>query len=229
MKRLETPANFSINKARKAQICIAEKVVSKDLFPKDIKRVAGVDVAYHENLAFSAVVVLHYDTFEVLEAKTVTQKVSIPYVPTLLAFHELPPAIAVIRKLAAPPDVLLVDGHGQAHPFGCGLASHLGVALNKPTIGVAKSRLIGEPKQIGKDVFLVHKERIIGQVVTTRLGVKPVYVSTGHLVSLSTAVDLVRHFSLTSRIPEPIRRAHMLAASERKAQLLDHTSHANKA
>lgn len=220
MKKLETtPAKFSVYKARKAQACIAKKIVAQDNFSTRIKLVAGIDVAYVGDWAIGAATVLNYDTLEVLETQTTTQRTQVPYIPTLFAFRELPAAVAVIRKLQIKPDVFLVDGHGTAHPFGCGLASHLGVVLNMPTIGVAKSKLFGDLKQVGEDSFLIHNDKVIGAVVQTLKGVRPVYVSVGHLVSLATAVDIVKHCVRQSRIPEPIREAHMLASSKRKAKI----------
>ena len=142
-----------------------------------------------------------------------------PYVPTLFAFRELPAVVASVRKLKVQPDVFLVDGHGKAHPFGCGLACHLGVALNKPAIGVAKSWLVGEPEKVGRGIFLVHDGEVVGALVTTREGAKPVYVSVGHMVSLQTAVKIVEHCSSRSRIPQPIREAHRIACEERKAKI----------
>jgi deoxyribonuclease V len=166
-----------------------------------------------------AVAVLDYENLKVVETQIAIQKVKLPYVPTLFAFRELPAAIASIRKLKVQPDVLLVDGHGKAHPFGCGLACHLGVALNKPTIGVAKSWLVGEPEKVGRDIFLVHDGEVVGALVTTHEGAKPVYVSVGHMVSLQTAVKIVEHCSRQSRIPQPIREAHRIASEERKAKI----------
>jgi len=179
-------------------------------------RVAGVDVSYTDELAIGAAAVLDFASLELLERQAATIKVKFPYIPTLLSFREIPPAVACIKKLRLQPDVLLADGQGLAHPYGCGFASHLGLAVGKPTIGVAKSRLIGEPTTIAGQVFLVQKGRIIGAVVTTREGVKPVYVSVGHLVSLETAVKIAKHCVRNSKLPEPIWQAHKIATEERK-------------
>jgi deoxyribonuclease V len=127
MGNVEVAAEFSISKARKAQACLAQKVINEDKLQKEIKLVAGVDAAYAGDLAFAAASVLNYDSMEVLETKTATQQVKVPYVPTLFSFRELPGLVACIRKLKLQPDVFLVDGHGKAHPYGCGLASHLGL------------------------------------------------------------------------------------------------------
>jgi deoxyribonuclease V len=110
--------------------------------------------------------------------------------------------------------VFLVDGHGFAHPYGCGFASHLGLAIGKPTIGVAKDRLFGEVENIkaeGNFAFLEHDGKVIGAVVTTKVGCKPVYVSVGHMISLETAIKIVKHCIRNNRIPDPILKAHEMA------------------
>jgi deoxyribonuclease V len=210
------PHNFSVSKAHKAQLYLSQKVVAEDRLPKKINRVAGVDVAYAGEIAISAAAVLDYDSLELLERQTATSTVKFPYIPTLLSFREIPLSIACIKKLRLQPDVLLADGQGVAHPYGFGFASHLGLALGKPTIGVAKSKLFGEPKTIAGRVFLVRKDQIIGEVATTKEGVKPVYVSVGHLISLETAVNIVKRCVRHSKIPEPILHAHNIASEERR-------------
>ena len=210
---------FSVSKAHKAQSLLSRKVIAEDRLPQKIKLVAGVDVAYIGELAIGSVAVLDFESLELLEQQTATSEARFPYVPTLLSFREIPAAVACIKKLRMQPDVFLADGQGVAHPYGCGFASHLGLAIGKPTVGVAKSRLIGEPTMIGDHAFLVLKERVIGAVVTTKEGTKPVYVSIGHLISLETAVKLTKHCARNSRIPEPILQAHKIASEEkRKAQ-----------
>lgn len=177
---------------------------------------AGVDVAYFDDQAVGAVAVLDYESLRLAESQTATVRVKFPYIPTLLSFREIPPAIAAVRRLKLEPDVFLVDAHGLAHPYGCGFASHLGLAIGKPTVGVAKSRLVGEPTEIGGKVFLVHEEKIIGSVLTTKKGAKPVYVSVGHLVSLTTAVKIAEHCTRGGRIPEPLLAAHRIASEKRR-------------
>lgn len=208
--------NFSISKAHKAQLYLSQKIVAEDRLLQEIKCIAGVDVAYTDDLAIGSVAVLDYESLELLEQQTVTRQAKFPYIPTLLSFREIPPAIACIKKLILQPEVFLVDGQGVAHPYGCGFASHLGLAIEKPTIGVAKSRLVGEPQTATGQEFLIQEGRIIGEVVTTKKGVKPVYVSVGHLTSLGTAVEIVKHCVLNSRIPEPILQAHKIASEEKR-------------
>src|SRR3990170_6367558 len=209
---------FSISKAHETQLRLSQKIIAEDRLPQKIKRIAGVDVAYTGELAIGAVAVLDYETLELLERQTATSEVKFPYIPTLLSFREIPPAVACIKNLKLTPDVFLADGQGIAHPYGCGFASHLGLAIGKPTIGVAKSRLSGEPTTIADQVFLVQKGQVIGAVVTTKEGVKPVYVSVGHLISLATAVKIAKHCVRHSRIPEPLLQAHKIAAEEKRKE-----------
>jgi deoxyribonuclease V len=211
-----TTCKFSISKAHKAQTRLSEKVISEDRLPEKINLVAGVDVAYAGELAVGAAAVLDYESLELLESQTAMCRVKLPYIPTLLSFREIPPAVACIRRLKLQPDVFLVDGQGIAHPYRCGFASHLGLALGKTTIGVAKSRLIGKPTKIGGEVVLVENGQITGSVVTTKEDSKPVYVSVGHLISLETATKIVKHCVRNSRIPEPLLQAHRIASEERR-------------
>lgn len=210
------PPGFSVSKAHDAQEKLSKRVVQEDRLPKKIQLVAGVDVSYFNDKAIGAVVVLDYNSLRLLESKTAIVAVSFPYVPTLLSFREIPPALACIKQLLLHPDIFLVDGQGVAHPYGLGFASHLGLAIRKPTIGVAKSRLFGKEKEINGETYLVHNERIIGRVLTTKEGVKPVYVSVGHLVSLDTAVKIVLYCTHKRRISQPLLMAHNLATEERR-------------
>ncbi len=205
---------FSAKKAHKTQQCLSQKVISEDRLPSKIKTVAGVDVSYVEKLGIGAIAVLDYESFEILETQVAKCQVKIPYIPTLLSFREIPPAMAAIRKLKTQPDVFLVDAQGRAHPYRCGFASHLGLALDKPTIGVAKSRLIGTPINKNGETLLVDKDEIIGAAIITKEKAKPVFVSVGHMVSLETAIKIVKKSS-KNRIPEPLLQAHNLATKER--------------
>jgi deoxyribonuclease V len=204
------PHNFSVKKAHHTQLLLSKLVIHEDRLPSEIRLVGGVDVAYVGDVGVAAVVVLDYCTLEPLETTVAIHPVTMPYVPTLLSFRELPPAIVAIRQLKLQPDVFLVDAQGWAHPYRCGFACHLGLALGRPTVGVAKSRLIGEETEVGGRTLLLDKGEVIGEAVTTQEGIKPVYVSIGHMVSLETAVQIVRHCS-RSRIPEPTLQAHNLA------------------
>ena len=212
-------ATFSAEKAHKTQIRLSEKIILKDEIPDRIRFVAGVDVAYAKDVSIAAVTVLDFDSLILKESQITVCKTRFPYIPTLLSFREIPPAVQAIRNLRLQPDVFLVDAHGYAHPYRCGFASHFGLVLKKPTVGVAKSMLIGTLEKSGKneDVVIVrHKGEIIGAQITTKLEQKPVYVSVGHMISLKTAIKIVKKCTLNSRIPEPIAMAHKIATAEKR-------------
>jgi deoxyribonuclease V len=181
--------------------------------------IAGVDVAYTRNFSIGAVAVLDYASLKLVEAQTALYRTRFPYIPTLLSFRETPPTVFCIRKLKMKPDVFLVDGHGVAHPYHCGFASHLGLVIGKPTIGVAKNILLKNVKElkIEEDIVLLkHENEIVGAAVTTKKRSKPVYVSVGHMISLETAIKIIKNCVRDSRIPEPILRAHEMAETEKR-------------
>jgi deoxyribonuclease V len=206
--------NFSVKKAHNTQICLSKKLILEDRLPQKIRTVGGVDVSYIGNLGIGAVTVFDYESLECLEAQTATYEVKMPYIPTLLSFREISPALAAIKNLNFKPDVFLVDAQGWAHPYRCGFASHLSLALGKPTIGAAKSRLIGTSVEKDGRELLIDNDEVIGEVVITKINRKPIYVSIGNRVSLETAVKIIKHCSKT-RIPEPLLQAHNLATKER--------------
>ena len=197
---------------------LSQKLLFEDTLPDRFDYVTGVDVAYREGISVGAVAVLDYRTLSLVESQVAHVKTRFPYSPTFLSFREIPPAYSAIRKLNIEPDVFLVDGQGFAHPYGLGFASHLGLILNKPTIGVAKSLLCGEIQKTflgGRVRALKYKHVVVGAVVVTKQGTKPVYVSVGHTVSLKKATKIVLGCTGKYRIPEPIRRAHLLANEEK--------------
>jgi len=206
---------------------MSEKITFEDRLPEKICSVAGVDIAYADGMSIGAVAVLDYDSFKLVEKQSALCKTRFPYIPTLLSFREIEPAILCIRKLHSSPDLFLADAHGFAHPYHCGFASHLGLILKKPVIGVAKSKLIGEVKTATSkaDVNLIEYEnRTVGAAVTTKSGCKPVYVSVGHRISLKTAIKIVKHCARSNRVPEPVLMAHNIATAEkRKINILSAT------
>jgi len=204
--------------ARELQVLLSKRVICEDRLPDPVRLVAGVDVAYIAEDSVCAVTVLDYETMNLVEKSTSRQKTRFPYIPGFLSFREVPPAVSAIRKLTLRPDVFLVDGHGYAHPRRLGFASHLGLVLDAPTIGVAKSLLCGEVRNRVDDKWkpVVHEGEIVGRAVFKSSHAKPIYVSVGHKVSLETAVGIVLHCSKEQRIPEPLRQAHSAAIKERE-------------
>jgi deoxyribonuclease V len=219
MNTVSIKPKFSVEKAHKTQLQLSKQIVSEDKLPEKIRLVAGVDVAYVKGISIGAAAVLDYNSLKLVELQTALCKTRFPYIPTLLSFREIPPTVLSIKKLRVQPDIFLVDGHGFAHPYRCGFASHLGLVIGKPTIGVAKSWLFGEVENVKAEenvVFLKHDDEVVGAVVTTKSGCKPVYVSVGHMISLETAIKIVKHCIRYNRIPEPILKAHEIATAEKR-------------
>lgn len=200
------------------QLHLSKKLIFEDTLPENIGYVAGVDIAYLEGTSVAAVAVLDASTLSQVEGQVAHVQTCFPYIPTLLSFREIPPAYSAIKKLHSKPDVFMVDGQGFAHPYGLGFASHLGLILDKPTIGVAKSLLCGRVEQSAEEGWapLMYKGEVIGAEVVTKQGTKPVYVSVGHRVSLKRATEIVLECTGKYRLPEPIRRAHITAGEEKR-------------
>ena len=206
----------SLSQALDIQAQLAARV-SKTSEVDTPRFIAGADISAGrtQGIATGAVVVVRYPEMKPVEVKIVKQKLALPYIPGLLSFREAPLILAACEKLAVTPDLILVDGQGMAHPRRMGLASHLGLFLNMPTIGCAKSRLCGSHEEPGIEpgsyAELVDNGEVIGAALRTRLNVKPVYVSIGHKVDLGTAIYWVLECCRGYRIPEPARLAHLAA------------------
>ncbi|MBR0669923.1 endonuclease V [Roseomonas soli] len=204
-----------IPEARAAQAEMAARLVAEDDLPPRIARLGGADVSNTRfdpaKMVHAALVALDASADAVLATATESRRADFPYVPGYLAFREVPPLLACWSRLAVRPEVILVDGHGVAHPRGFGVACHLGLVFGVPTIGVAKSLLVGEGEpgpEPGDTVPLMWKGARIGTALRTRRGARPVYVSTGHRVSLETAVAIVLGATRGRRLPTAIRAAH---------------------
>ncbi len=185
------------------------------------RTVAGVDVSLCGRGVRAAIVVFRLPGLEPLETALAERPVEFPYVPGLLSFRELPALLDAWAALEIRPDLLLVDGHGLAHPRRCGIASHVGLELDRPSIGCGKSRLIGEHRdpgpRRGASTQLRHDGEVIGRVLRTRDGVRPVFVSIGHRIDLATATRCVLAWATRYRLPEPIRAADACSRSGRAA------------
>jgi len=184
--------------------------------PDAINYVAGTDISSSKRLnqIWAGVLIFSYPQLVKLEERWVEGKTDFPYIPGLLSFREIPLLLEAFKRIEIEPDLIFCDGQGIAHPRGMGLASHLGLLLNKPTIGCAKNRLIGDYPRVGDKKgdysLLRYKGILVGVVLRTRTGVKPLFVSQGHKITLKKSFEMVLSCCMRYRIPEPIRQAHLM-------------------
>ncbi|MDI6856597.1 MAG: endonuclease V [Candidatus Thermoplasmatota archaeon] len=209
--------NLSPGEASKLQERLSQKLVLA-LKIKEPKFVCGVDVAFDTNKAYAVCCLFSVPELKLIEEATAIMSINYPYLPGLFAFREGPALLQAIKKLKevrprTEPDLILFDGHGIAHPRRFGIASHLGYLLNKPTIGCAKTRLVGEYDEPGTKrgswTPLVFEKAVVGAVVRTKDRVKPVFLSPGNLIDIETAVKIVLLLTRGYRIPEPLRIANI--------------------
>ena len=209
------PWDLSPKEAMELQRELAKRVILEDR-GDTYRTVAGIDVGIEGKSARAAVVVMALPELSIMERVVVERLVTFPYVPGLLSFREAPAILEALARLQCVPDVLIFDGQGYAHPRRMGIATHVGILLDHPTIGCAKSRLCGtyeEPAPArGSHTGLWDRGEMIGAIVRTRAGVKPVFVSVGHRIRLDTAISLVMRCAKGYRLPEPTRWAHRLAS-----------------
>lgn len=205
-------------KAIALQRTLASQIIREDRLG-EVRFIAGVDMAINEQheAARAAVVLLSFPEMEIVEKHVYEEPIRMPYVPGLLSFREAPPVLGAFKKLRQKPDLVMVDGQGIAHPRRIGIGAHLGLWLNIPTIGCAKSILSGHYKkdelgeEAGSWVPLIDKHEVIGAVVRTRTKVNPMFISVGHLISLETSIRYVLACSKGYRLPEPTRQADKLS------------------
>uniref|UniRef100_A0A7C4AIQ1 Endonuclease V n=1 Tax=Thermodesulfovibrio aggregans TaxID=86166 RepID=A0A7C4AIQ1_9BACT len=211
----------SVQEAKKIQMYLRKrlKIVPLFFFPNYI---CGVDAAFTKYFVFACASLFQFSDLIPVEDRLIKMKIEFPYVPNFLSFREGKAIIEAIKSLKIKPDVILFDGQGIAHPLSFGIASHIGVLLDIPSIGCAKSKLIGkykEPaKKRGSFSYLYYYGKIIGAVLRTKDKVKPVFVSPGHLIDLPSSIEIVLK-STIYRIPEPLRRAHHMATVSRNEYL----------
>jgi deoxyribonuclease V len=209
----------------KEAVAIQEKLAAKISLkgaPRRVRTIAGADVSYERKAErlFAAVIVMDAHTLEVIETGYAIVESTFPYIPGLLSFREAPSVIEAASELKTAPDVIIADAQGIAHPRELGLASHLGLLLGCPSIGCAKSRLIGEHEDVGRDcgesVPLRHQGRRIGTVLRTRTDVRPLYVSPGYKIGFERAAKIVLQTCRGYRLPEPTRQAHLFVNKMRR-------------
>ncbi|OGM02849.1 hypothetical protein A3K72_02790 [Candidatus Woesearchaeota archaeon RBG_13_36_6] len=203
---------MDIKKLKEEQLKLAKKVIVKDDF-SEIRAIGGCDLAYTQNEMVAVVVVLDYKTFELIEEKHIITKPQIPYIPTFLSYRESPSIVEAFNLLENKPDILMCDANGILHQRRMGCASHVGLLLDIPTIGVAKKLLCGEVKQ-GK-VFIDNEQRAF--LLETKHHAKPLYVSPGHKVSLKKSLEITKYcLKEGNKLPEPVRLAHKFAVKEKR-------------
>jgi deoxyribonuclease V len=205
--------NMTPKEAIEFQKTLIEKI---RLIPlsKEITYIGGCDVSMSlfAKDGFAGFITLSYPDLSVVDHSVVKDRIGFPYIPGLLSFREIPMLLKAWEKLKKKPDVIIVDGVGIAHPRRLGIATHLGIVLNVPTIGCAKNVLVGkyeEPENIpGSISYMYDKDEIVGAAVRTKKNVKPVFISPGHLITLEEAIEIVKRCVLKHRLPEPTRLAH---------------------
>ena len=210
----------TISEAKAAQVALQDKVRIIPLSKKP-RFVAGVDAAFAGDRIIGAACLYRYPEVSLVEETYAEMRNLFPYVPGFLTFREGPVIINVIKKLSIKPDVILFDGQGIVHPISMGIASHIGVLLNTPAIGCAKSRLIGEYKEPklrrGSWASLTYNNNVVGAVLRTRDNVRPLFISPGHKIDLKASIDIVLNCISKYRIPEPLRRADYLSKRIKRA------------
>ena len=208
--------NVSLEEAIQIQEAFKDQIILKKTF-SEVRTIGGGDVAYskNQNLLFGAIVVLSFPDMEILNTATAEGKVSFPYIPGLFSFREGPILIKTFQKLKLKPEIMIYDGQGIAHPRGMGLASHMGLWLDRPSIGCAKTPLLPgfiSPGPLKGSCEWIQKEgKKAGAVLRTKHGVKPLFVSPGHQIDFSTSNKLILESCKGFRFPEPLRKAHQLA------------------
>ncbi len=212
----------SIGSLRDIQRAVAKQAILEDQLPIDsIKKIAAFDCAVFKDSLVCAVVVLEYPSMKLVEKRYLTKKSPLPYIPGYLSFREGPLMLELYYQLESDPDILMVDGHGVAHPNGCGLATYLGVELGKPAFGVAKSLLFGELK----DGNILIEDITVGKVIKTREYAKELFVTAGHLITGETAATLALNCVIPPhKLPEPLHLAHRFADTARDRMLAEQTA-----
>ena len=202
----------SPQKAIKIQKDLKSNVSLRKSFSK-IDKIAGVDVSYYQNKMIAGVIIFEFPNLKTIERQSFISPENFPYIPGLLTFREGPSLLAAFKKVKNEPDIILFDGQGIAHPRRIGIATHLGLFLERPTIGCAKSRLCGKYASVGEGkgdyALLKEGEEVLGAVLRTRKKVKPIFVSPGHKIDLPNSIEIILKCSVKYRLPVPVREAHI--------------------
>lgn len=216
--------NVDAGEAVKIQQRLRKKIQIRH-FQNDIRYIAGADISFnrYSDIFYAGIVVLDYHTMKEVMHSVVEVRSNFPYIPGLLSFREIPALLKAWDQLPLEPDVVVLDGHGIAHPRRLGIASHFGLWINRPTIGCAKKLLTGMYGSLSpeaKEQSVIYDDcEAIGVVLRTKYNVKPVYISPGHLTDIPSAVDIISHCITKYRLPEPTRKAHLLVNQFRRGEI----------
>jgi len=198
--------------AIKIQKDLRSNISLKKSFSK-INKIAGADVSYYQNKMIAGVVIFEFTNLKIIERQSFISTVTFPYIPGLLTFREGPSLLAAFKKIKNDPDIILFDGQGIAHPRRMGIATHLGLFLDKPTIGCAKSKLSGKYTSVGEEkgdyTLLKEGKEVLGAVLRTRRKVKPIFISPGYKIDLSNSIEITLKCIVKYRLPVPVREAHI--------------------
>lgn len=210
---------MNLEKLRSIQKKLSKHVIIQDEFIQPLAHVAGIDLAFKSQLAITACVTTSISPFRIFNQKTILNKITFPYIPTLLCFREGPPIIETIKSLKVRPHIFLINAHGLAHPLLCGCASYVGVLTGEVTIGVAANNLCGKygyvPLEVGETVAMYLRKRQVGWVLKSKKRCKPIFISPGHKIGLDSCLKIVRKLVIGHKLPEPLQLAHRLANYEK--------------
>jgi deoxyribonuclease V len=216
-------SSWNLKELRDLQKKIAKRIILKDLFRKPITSIMGIDLAFKDDRAITAYVMITFPSQKIIHKKIAISPIEFPYIPTLLSFREGPPIVKGINSLDVKPDVFMINAHGIAHPLFCGCASHVGVLTQTPTIGVAQNNLCGKykvtPEEVDRYEPLFYKNKGVGWIFKSKKGCRPIFISPGHLVSLESSIEITRRCIGKYKLPSPLYYAHKLA-SETKRTIL---------
>ena len=213
-------SSWNLKELRDLQKKIAKRIILKDLFRKPITSIMGIDLAFKDDRAITAYVMMTFPSQKIIHKKIAISPIEFPYIPTFLSFREGPPIVKGINSLDVKPDVFMINAHGIAHPLFCGCASHVGVLTQTPTIGVAQNNLCGKykvtPEEVDRYEPLFYKNKGVGWIFKSKKGCRPIFISPGHLVSLESSIEITRRCIGKYKLPSPLYYAHKLASEIRR-------------
>ena len=213
-------SSWNLKELRDLQKKIAKRIILKELFRKPITSIMGIDLAFKDDMAITAYVMMIFPSQKIIHKKIAISPIEFPYIPTFLSFREGPPIVKGINSLDVKPDVFMINAHGIAHPLFCGCASHVGVLTQTPTIGVAQNNLCGKykvtPEEVDRYEPLFYKNKGVGWIFKSKKDCRPIFISPGHLVSLESSIEITRRCIGKYKLPSPLYYAHKLASETKR-------------